>query len=125
MRYIAIILMFIAGQLCVNAQSDNETITIYLVRHSEKDLASNNQSDPQLTQCGEQRSEALSKFFKDVNLEKIYSTDYSRTKNTARPTAASRALDIIDYNSQDLKAFSKLLIAIKITPSKTFQLKLI
>jgi len=43
MRYIAIILMFIAGQLCVNAQSDNETITIYLVRHSEKDLASNNQ----------------------------------------------------------------------------------
>ncbi|MDC3350418.1 histidine phosphatase family protein [Flavobacteriaceae bacterium] len=110
MRYIAIILMFIAGQLCVNAQSDNETITIYLVRHSEKDLASNNQSDPQLTQCGEQRSEALSKFFKDVNLENIYSTDYSRTKNTARPTAASKALDIIDYNSQDLKAFSKLLI---------------
>jgi hypothetical protein len=30
--------------------------------------------------------------------------------NTARPTAASKALSIINYNPQDLKTFSKLLI---------------
>jgi hypothetical protein len=30
--------------------------------------------------------------------------------NTARPTADSKALDIIEYNPQDLKTFSKLLI---------------
>jgi len=63
MRYLVIGLMFITSQFYVNAQADNETITIYLVRHSEKDLASSNQSDPQLTQCGEQRSKALSNFF--------------------------------------------------------------
>lgn len=110
MRYLVIGLMFITGQFYVSAQADNETITIYLVRHSEKDLASRNQSDPQLTQCGEQRSKALSNFFKEVNIDNIYSTNYNRTMNTARPTAASKALDIIEYNPQDLKTFSKLLI---------------
>ena len=58
----------------VSAQIDDEIFTIYLVRHSEKDLLSNDQSDPPLSQCGEQRSESLSLFFRDVNLDVIYST---------------------------------------------------
>ena len=94
----------------VSAQIDDEIVTIYLVRHSEKDLLSNDQSDPPLSQCGEQRSESLSLFFRDVNLDVIYSSDYIRTKSTALPTALSKGLEISEYNPQELEDFSKLLI---------------
>jgi len=112
-KYFIIILVTIGFQSCVDAQKDSEIFTIYLVRHSEKDLTLNDQSDPPLTQCGEQRSESLSNFLRDVNLDVIYSTDYIRTKNTARPTAQSKELEVSEYNPQDLDSFSKLLIASK------------
>jgi broad specificity phosphatase PhoE len=104
---ISIILGF---QSDVCAQNNNEIFTIYLVRHSEKDLASNNGADPPLTQCGKQRSEYLNSFLSDVHLDAVYSTDYTRTKNTALPTASSKGLETQEYITQDLEAFSKLLI---------------
>jgi len=94
----------------INAQNDNEIVTIYLVRHSEKDIKSTNYSDPPLTQCGEQRSENLSRFLKEVPIEVVYSTAYNRTKNTALPTALSKGLEITEYNAQALSDFSKVLI---------------
>ena len=86
MKQIFIIILIILGvQSNIHSQESNETFTIYLVRHSEKDLFSNNSTDPPLTKCGEQRSENLSTFLKDVELDAIYSTNYNRTKNTALP----------------------------------------
>ena len=93
-----------------NAQNQKDIFTIYLVRHSEKDLSTNNPSDPPLSPCGEQRSENLSGFLKDVHLDVIYSTDYVRTKSTARPTANAKGLEIEQYDAQELKDFSQLLI---------------
>ena len=106
-----ILLLIILGfQFNVVAQSNNETFTIYLVRHSEKDLTSNNYSDPPLTDCGEQRSKNLSGFLTDIDLDAVYSTDYNRTKNTALPTALSKGLDVKEYNAEELEDFSKLII---------------
>ena len=93
-----------------NAQNEKDIFTIYLVRHSEKDLFANNPSDPPLSPCGEQRSENLSSFLKDVHLDVIYSTDYVRTKSTARPTANAKGLEIEQYDAQELKDFSQFLI---------------
>lgn len=93
-----------------NAQNEKDIFTIYLVRHSEKDLFANNPLDPPLSPCGEQRSENLSSFLKDVHLDVIYSTDYVRTKSTARPTANAKGLEIEQYDAQELKDFSQLLI---------------
>jgi len=100
----------LGSQLNLNTQSDNELFTIYLVRHAEKDLTSNNGGDPPLTECGEQRSEKLNLLLSDVNLNAVYSTNYTRTKNTALPIAKSKGLEIQEYDTQDLEAFSKLLI---------------
>jgi broad specificity phosphatase PhoE len=80
-----------------------------LVRHSEKDVSFNNSADPPLTHCGEQRSKSLSRFFSDVPICTIYSTDYTRTKNTALPTAKSKGLNIQEYDGETLNDFSKLL----------------
>lgn len=61
--------------------------------------------------CGERRSEALSEFLQDVNLDAIYSTDYTRTRNTAAPTAAAKNLDVEIYDASDLAAMAELLLA--------------
>ena len=109
-KNLIIILIILGFQFNVVAQSNNETFTIYLVRHSEKDLTSNNYSDPPLTDCGEQRSKNLSGFLTDIDLDAVYSTDYNRTKNTALPTALSKGLDVKEYNAEKLEDFSKLII---------------
>lgn len=109
--FLFVILIFACtGSEDVNAQNEKYIFTIYLVRHSEKDLSANNPSDPPLTLCGVQRSENLSGFLKDVHLDAVYSTDYVRTKSTALPTANSKGLEIELYDAQELKDFSQLLI---------------
>jgi broad specificity phosphatase PhoE len=91
------------------AQEDNGIFTIYLVRHAEKELTTNG-SDPALTTCGEQRAEHLGTFLSEVDIEAVYSTDYERTKATARPTAQSKGLLIHEYSDRNLESFSKLLL---------------
>lgn len=93
-----------------NTQYGPELATIYLVRHSEKELKHINEADPPLTMCGEQRSKNLSDYLKEVPLDVVYSTDYIRTKATALPTALSKGLEITEYNPQALRSFSKVLI---------------
>jgi len=105
-----ILLILILGFQSCQIAKNKGVFTIYLVRHSEKDVSSNNPADPPLTPCGEQRSESLSLFLSDVKLDVIYSTNYDRTKKTALPTAMSKGLEIKEYNEEGLVDFSKLLI---------------
>lgn len=109
-KYLTIILIILGLLFNSCAQENDEIYTIYLVRHSEKDLTSDNYSDPPLTACGEQRSESLSHFFSAVDLDVIYSTNYNRTKNTALPTATSKGIEIIEYDPGNLESFSKFLL---------------
>ena len=109
-RYLIIILIILWFQPHSEAQEKSELFTIYLVRHSEKDLTSDNHSDPPLTKCGEQRSESLSHFLDEVHLDVVYSTNYNRTKNTALPTAKSKGLEIKEYDAGKLKDFSNFLL---------------
>ena len=111
-KLITLLVLLLGFQSCQIAQN-SELFTIYLVRHSEKELASENESDPPLTKCGMQRSESLSIFLNDVNLEAIYSTDYNRTIDTALPTANAKELQIKKYNPRDLVGFSRLLLDAK------------
>ena len=95
------------------AQTDGESFTIYLIRHSEKDILSENQLDPPLTTCGIERSEYLSSFFEDTNIKKVYSTNYLRTIKTAMPTALSKKVSIQYYDSNNLMLFSEQLLNLK------------
>ena len=95
------------------AQKNPEIFTIYLIRHSEKEIFSENQLDPDLTECGIKRSEYLSSFFEDIDIENVYSTSYLRTINTAAPTSLSKKSEIEYYDSNDLKLLSETLISSK------------
>ena len=99
-------LLFFSKELLI-AQTDGATFTIYLIRHSEKDLLSENQLDPPLTTCGIERSKYLDSYFEDINIINVYSTNYLRTIKTAMPTALSKKVGIQYYDSNNFKVFSE------------------
>lgn len=105
--YITLTILILGLQHVVNAQENEELFTIYLVRHAEKELSVKN---PPLSPCGQQRAKSLSSFLKEAPLDAVYSTDYTRTQSTAKPTATAKGLDIKSYNPRKLTDFCKLLL---------------
>jgi broad specificity phosphatase PhoE len=109
-KYLLLFTLVLGAQPEMSSKTSDEIFTIYLIRHAEKDLLPQNSSDPELTECGQKRAESIRLFFDSVSLDKVYSTNYIRTKNTAQPTAASKKLDITLYDSERLEDLAKRLI---------------
>ncbi|UTW58485.1 histidine phosphatase family protein [Kordiimonas sp. SCSIO 12603] len=76
--------------------------TFYLVRHAEKQADHN----PPLTEAGVKRAKAIAEKLKGKKLNAVYSTDYTRTLQTAEPTAKQHKLDITKYDPRKLKDFA-------------------
>jgi phosphohistidine phosphatase SixA len=91
------------------AKSQTET-TIYLVRHAEKVTTNPNEKNPLLTERGEKRALALAKKLKKKKIIAIYSTDFQRTKLTAKPLADKLKLDAKIYNPKQLKELASLVL---------------
>jgi len=76
--------------------------TYYFVRHAEKQRQNPDDKNPHLTFNGYKRADNWAKVFKYVPLNAVYSTDYNRTKETAKPTADSKSLPILVYNPRNM-----------------------
>ncbi len=69
--------------------------TIFLVRHAEKTAGEGtNANDPDLSQAGRERAEALALMLKDAGLTAIYATEFKRTQQTAAPVARSVGIEV-------------------------------
>lgn len=90
-------------------KSDKNRTIVYLVRHAEKEITED--KDPLLTKEGRERANRLQNILKEVDLDKIYSTNYQRTQLTAAPTANNKNIEIQAYNPRDLDAFATQLKA--------------
>lgn len=82
-----------------------DTTTIFLVRHAEKHLDSD---DPDLTEAGRQRAAALARALRSVPLDEVYSTDTHRTRQTAAPAAESRSLEVRLYDADLARLAARL-----------------
>lgn len=76
------------------------TTTILLVRHAESAANAQqmfgSQSDTPLTPRGHLQSSRLSAALANVRVDHVYSSDLSRARDTVRPIAASRGLDVVE-----------------------------
>ncbi|QIR14402.1 histidine phosphatase family protein [Shewanella aestuarii] len=95
----------------IQASNDNQQIspahwTFFLVRHAEK----NKGADPELTPEGVKRANRLASMLQYIPLDKVYSTDYRRTEQTALPTANLNNLAVENYQASDLLSFSEQLL---------------
>ena len=99
MKKILLIYIFIFTSLLSNAQ---EVTTYYFIRHAEKLRVDKTDRNPNLNLKGFKRAEAWKEVFSNISFDAIYSTDYTRTKLTAKPTADSKNLPILIYNPRDM-----------------------
>lgn len=65
--------------------------TFYLIRHCS---ATGQEPDAPLTEAGEQQALALADFFRDIPVDRIISSDYTRATASIAPLAASKQLTI-------------------------------
>ena len=86
----------------VTASYGQEVTTYYLIRHAEKDLSDKSNRDPHLTEIGKARALAWKAIFKEVVFDRIYSTAYYRTQETASPIAEDHQLNVEQYDPRNL-----------------------
>jgi broad specificity phosphatase PhoE len=72
--------------------------TIFIVRHAEKDDAT---KDPDLSEAGRARAEALAKTLRDANITAIYATEFKRTQQTAAPLAKVLGITVTILPAKD------------------------
>ena len=65
--------------------------TIFIVRHAEKADAT---KDPDLSEAGRARAEALAKTLRDAKITAIYATEFKRTQQTAAPLAKALGITV-------------------------------
>lgn len=110
MKRLTVVLVLLISLFGAVIAQEEKNFTIYLVRHAEKVIDKDNLVDPPLTECGTERAQSIKRFLTDIDIERVYSTDYIRTRETARPTATSKKLDIELYNTGDMKAIAEMLM---------------
>ena len=91
------------SEIMDNTVDPSEKITTYyFIRHAEKDTTNAANKDPELTEAGIKRTKNWVNTFKDIDFDLIYSSDYKRTLNTAKPIAESKNIDVKFYDTQKL-----------------------
>ncbi|WP_026953088.1 SixA phosphatase family protein [Algoriphagus mannitolivorans] len=93
-----LLILIFASLVLFSCGKKNQSKTIYIVRHAEKQLEG---SDPDLLQVGKIRAKKLAQILEGEEIKHIYSTDYLRTKNTALPTAEAAGLEIELYDPRN------------------------
>ena len=79
-----------------------EVTTYYFIRHAEKLRIDKTDKNPNLNDDGLKRAEAWKEVFSTISFDAVYSTDYSRTKLTAKPTADSKNLPLLLYSPSNM-----------------------
>lgn len=93
----------------VSAQ--HRKLTVVLLRHAEKDLTDPDAPNPDLTAAGKQRAEKLIGIVNRYQPDAIYSSDYTRTRETARPLARrNRAMTLV-YDPRSLEQMRDLILS--------------
>ncbi|MBD2768302.1 histidine phosphatase family protein [Hymenobacter sp. BT664] len=80
-------------------KSKPRVTTIYLVRHAEKDSASN-PADPGLSDAGEERAQALSRMLATRRPTALFTTNTKRTRATLAPLAAAIGVEPQVYDAK-------------------------
>lgn len=105
MKQLLTLIVLIAIAFPLNAQESQEKpqkSTYYFIRHAEKDKSDKSNKDPKLIMEGVLRAAKWSLVFDHVKFDAIYSTDYNRTRDTAKPTAEKNHLDLTIYDPRNL-----------------------
>ncbi len=83
---------------------DGDAVVVYLVRHAEK--SDDGTNDPPLAIAGQIRVQLLLALLGEVELTDVHTTDYRRTRETARPFAQRAGVEPSLYDARDLETLA-------------------
>lgn len=98
MKTITLILILLATAVfCqpIVAQDEFKPITVFLIRHAERE--DEPKQDPPLSKIGISRSEALARLLSTAGIKAIFTSQYTRTKQTAEPLATKLGLTVTPF----------------------------
>lgn len=91
-RKLAIVALLLNAACATTREPVPELTTIYLVRHGEKSTVVASDPDPVLTTAGRARAMALAVRLANAGITHVISTQWTRTRETARPLATALGL---------------------------------
>ncbi len=103
-RFFVLIIFAAATFSCF---SQNSMTTFILVRHAEK--MADGSKDPELSEAGKKRAEALAVLLAQTKLDGIYSTKFKRTEMTAAPLAKALSLPIQGYDGAKMEEIDAMI----------------
>lgn len=75
---------------------------IFIVRHAEKsDAAGGDPKNPDLSEAGRTRAEALAHALRDADITAVFATEFKRTQQTAAPVAHAATLETAVVPAKD------------------------
>lgn len=74
-----------------------DSATFIVVRHAEK--ATDDPRDPQLSEAGRARADALADLLRERDVVAAYATAFRRTQQTAQPTADAHGITVATYDA--------------------------
>lgn len=92
-----LLLACLLGGCATASRPDTTTTTFVIVRHAEK---ADGGKDPSLAPAGQARAQALAARLQAQPLQAAYATGYTRTQETARPTAQAHGMTVTTYDAQ-------------------------
>lgn len=105
MKRLFVLILFVAAAF--TGFSQNAITTFIFVRHAEK--MADGSKDPELSEAGKKRAEALAVLLAQTKLDAIYSTKFKRTEMTAAPLAKALSLSIQNYDGGKLEEIDAML----------------
>lgn len=106
----AFTLMALFSGACTNSGSNSqdgtaeEPLLVFLVRHAEK---VDHSQDADLSPEGYARARELARTLADAGIRGVYSTDYTRTRETARPLAEMLGTEVTLYDPRELHSLAE------------------
>jgi len=77
------------------AQDEFKPITVFLIRHAERE--DEPRQDPPLTSAGVARSMALARLLSNAGVKAIFTSQFTRTKQTAEPLATKLGITVTPF----------------------------
>ncbi|GAA4278501.1 SixA phosphatase family protein [Aquimarina mytili] len=79
------------------------TTTYFFIRHAEKEIKNTPKNrNPLLSETGKIRAQKWAELFSDTAVDMIYTTDYIRTRQTAKPIAENQGLQVSLYDPRNI-----------------------
>ena len=93
-------ILFIFFTIDISSQQCSE---FFLIRHAEKDRTDPKNKNPNLNEKGKLRALKWTEVFKNIEFDKIYSTNYYRTLETVMPISKKIKKEILIYSPSKIK----------------------